>query len=138
MVQSSLISRGVRNNNPFNIKRSQIVWVGEIPDSQKTDKVFEQFKSLNLGLRAGIKLLRNYVRKGFNTPEKIISRFAPSSENNTKAYINYLVKQGFCKSSTLVLDIASFDFYHLLCGILYYESKYVLDYDTYSLICRKL
>ena len=32
----------------------------------------------------------NYVKKGYNTPRKIIERFAPPSENNTSAYINFV------------------------------------------------
>lgn len=132
------ITRGIRNNNPFNIKRTQIVWRGELPDYEKTDKVFEQFKCMNFGLRAGIKLLRNYVRKGFNTPKKIIYRFAPASENNTTAYLNFLVKENYIKGFDSPIVIGSFDFYHLICGILKYESNFKLEYDTYCLISRNL
>jgi hypothetical protein len=32
-------------------------------------------------------ILRNYIRRGHNSVELIIKRWAPSSENNTEAYI---------------------------------------------------
>lgn len=81
--------RGIRNNNPFNIKKSNYKWIGKVESS---DPVFEQFKDLKYGCRAGLKLLLNYVRKGFDTPSKIIHRFAPTSENNTNNYIDFIVR----------------------------------------------
>lgn len=79
--------RGYRNNNPFNIKKSTLNWYGKV---QGSDDVFETFKSLDYGYRAGLKLLINYVHKGYNTIDKIIKRFAPSNENNTDAYIRFV------------------------------------------------
>lgn len=79
--------RGYRNNNPFNIKKSALNWQGKIEGS---DKVFETFKSLDYGYRAGLKLLINYVHKGYNTIDKIVTRFAPSNENNTDVYIRFV------------------------------------------------
>ena len=81
--------RGIRNHNPFNIKKSSYKWIGKV---ESTDPVFEQFKDLKYGCRAGLKLLLNYVRKGFDTPSKIIHRFAPTSENNTSNYIDFIVR----------------------------------------------
>ena len=42
---------------------------------------------MTMGMRALCKLLNNYIKNGYNTIQKIISRYAPSSENNTAAYI---------------------------------------------------
>jgi mRNA-degrading endonuclease HigB of HigAB toxin-antitoxin module len=42
---------------------------------------------MEYGIRALLVLLRNYIRKDFNTIEKIIKRYAPSNENDTEAYI---------------------------------------------------
>lgn len=86
-----MVIRGIRNNNPFNIKKSSYKWIGKV---ESNDPVFEQFKDLKYGCRAGLKLLLNYVRKGFDTPSKIIHRFAPTSENNTKNYIDFIVRNG--------------------------------------------
>ena len=79
------IPRGYRNNNPLNIRNSSEKWAGEIRPSQ--DTAFKQFKSMGYGFRAALKLLRNYIGKGYNTITKIINRWAPPSENNTGSYI---------------------------------------------------
>lgn len=83
--------RGIRNNNPLNIRKGNN-WQGE--KKVQTDSQFEQFVSMQYGIRAGFKILRNYIT-GYNGRTKqlrnvhdIISRWAPSNENNTQAYIN--------------------------------------------------
>ncbi|MCA6219634.1 structural protein [Photorhabdus antumapuensis] len=82
------MSRGIRNNNPGNIRWGDD-WQGLVPQSQRTDKSFCQFVSPEYGIRAIVKVIRNYNRKyGINTVNGIISRWAPSNENNTDAYIN--------------------------------------------------
>lgn len=83
-------SRGIRNNNPLNIRKGNN-WQGE--KSPQTDRDFEQFESMTMGVRAGMKILRNYItgdnghRQPIDTIEKIITRWAPPSENNTRKYI---------------------------------------------------
>ena len=80
------IPRGIRNNNPLNIRIGN-VWLGEVPNP--TDNEFEQFVSMFYGLRAGFILLRRYIRRyHLTTVPDIISRWAPSSENNTVKYID--------------------------------------------------
>ena len=80
------LPRGIRNNNPLNIRIGN-VWLGEVPNP--TDKEFEQFVSMFYGLRAGFILLRRYIRRyHLTTVPDIISRWAPSSENNTVKYID--------------------------------------------------
>lgn len=87
--------RGIRNNNPLNIRKGNN-WKGEI--QPQSDKSFEQFESMQYGIRAGFIILRKYMTgyngltQKFNTINKIISRWAPSSENNTKAYIDQVEK----------------------------------------------
>lgn len=79
------IPRGIRNNNPLNIRVGNN-WKGEV--SQPTDHTFEQFTEMKWGVRAAFVVLKNYiVRHKCNTIEKIITRWAPNNENNTKAYI---------------------------------------------------
>lgn len=121
------VTRGVRNNNPFNIKISKSSWLGK--KSVNTDGTFEQFETMCYGLRAGVKLLANYICSGYDTPRAIISRFAPSSENNTKAYLDYLESKGLLPDQRIVLAKTDFDInnyrFGLLCSLIcFYESRY--------------
>lgn len=85
MNQQNTTPRGIRNNNPLNIRIGN-TWLGEV--ANPTDSEFEQFCSIRYGLRAAFCILRRYIRRyGRNTPAKIISAWAPSSENNTQRYI---------------------------------------------------
>lgn len=96
MKQETKLPRGLRNNNPLNIKRGSR-WQGL--KAVQTDETFCQFNSMIWGIRAGFVLLRNYISgysgktKPFDTIEKIISRWAPSSENQTQRYIDFVSKQ---------------------------------------------
>ncbi|HEY3985134.1 structural protein [Cedecea sp.] len=82
------VSRGVRNHNPGNIRWGDD-WKGLVPTAQRTDKSFCQFISPEYGIRAMVIILRNYQRKhGLNTVSGIINRWAPTSENDTQAYIS--------------------------------------------------
>lgn len=77
------IARGIRNNNPGNIRKSSNKWLGKI---QGVDKDFETFDTPENGIRAVAVLLLTYRDKGLVTPVQIVSRYAPSNENNTVAY----------------------------------------------------
>lgn len=84
------MSRGIRNNNPLNIRRSSDRWEGV--RKEQTDKSFVQFESMAYGYRAAWKILESYwkhfrsERQPF-TVRNIISRWAPPSENNVDAYV---------------------------------------------------
>lgn len=79
--------RGLRNNNPGNIRKNNIVYQGEVVPSK--DDAFKQFTTMAYGYRAMFVLLHTYQRKyGLNTIASIISRYAPAVENHTEAYIN--------------------------------------------------
>lgn len=80
------LPRGIRNNNPLNLRLSNNNWLGKIQPN--TDGTFEQFTSVTMGIRAAIKTLHSYIRKGHNTPRLIITRWAPPTENNTEMYID--------------------------------------------------
>ena len=50
--------RGVRNNNPGNIRNSERNdWTGEVSKADKKDNSFEEFKDIPHGVRAMMKLL---------------------------------------------------------------------------------
>ena len=91
-MTSRRATRGIRNNNPLNIRHGKSRWVGMA--EQQTDKAFVQFKARRFGYRAAFKLLRTYIEKrGANTIGKIIARWAPSADgNNTQAYIDYVCR----------------------------------------------
>ena len=87
-------SRGIRNNNPGNLRLSNEKWEGKISNEQNTDGAFEQFTTFAFGVRALILLLRNYIRGGRDTIRKIINSYAPASDNNdTERYISFVVNR---------------------------------------------
>ena len=80
-------SRGIRNNNPGNIRLTLTKWQGQVGPDEQTDKSFVQFISPEYGIRAMARTLRTYFSRGTNTVRGIISTWAPANENNTAAYI---------------------------------------------------
>lgn len=79
--------RGLRNNNPLNIKSSKAnKWLGE----SGSDGTFVIFTDPVYGLRAGFKILATYSDRGLNTIRQIIGSFAPHTENETENYINFV------------------------------------------------
>lgn len=80
--------RGERNANPFNIDKSKNDWLGKI---QGNDSRQETFSDPVYGIRAGIKLLNNYItKKGLNTINLIFDRYAPPNENDTEGYKRFV------------------------------------------------
>lgn len=83
---SKITPRGLRNNNPGNIRLTKTVWAGQIIPG--TDRSFCQFQTMAYGYRAMLMTLRNYRRKhGCSTVADFIRRWAPPTENDTAAYI---------------------------------------------------
>lgn len=86
-----IIPRGIRNNNPLNIRIGN-TWLGE--RTNPTDPAFEEFVSIEYGLRAAFCILRRYIRRYHkNTVPAIVSTWAPASENNTQRYIDIVCKR---------------------------------------------
>lgn len=81
------MSRGLRNNNPGNIRQNSDNFLGEIKPS--ADPSFKQFESIEYGYRAIFVTLNTYQKKyGLSTIRAMISRWAPPKDNNdTEAYI---------------------------------------------------
>lgn len=77
--------RGLRNNNPGNIERTRDRWRGMAAD-QSSDPRFVVFDSPVWGLRALARILRKYNSSGLTTVQAMISKWAPSTENDTSAY----------------------------------------------------
>lgn len=81
-------TRGERNNNPGNLRKSNATWEGM--SNEQTDSAFVQFTTPDYGIRALGKLLQNYYKAGYDTVRKIINRYAPSSENDTSSYVSHV------------------------------------------------
>lgn len=87
---------GLRNNNPGNLRS----W-----GSASIRNGFAAFGSAEEGLSAMIGNLQAYQRRGLNTVEGIIGRWAPPNENNTAAYIKAVAQAlGVDASSKLNLN----------------------------------
>ena len=88
LTEAPRIPRNVRNNNPGNIKVSGDDWQGASGDDGK----FVKFDSPEMGARAMAKILNNYQKKyGLKTIKDIVSRWAPSGDNNDPdGYANYV------------------------------------------------
>lgn len=78
------MTRGLRNNNPGNMR----------PVSRATpnDGSFTIFSSPEAGWGALGRQLKGYANAGLENVASIISKFAPSSENNTGAYIEAVTR----------------------------------------------
>lgn len=134
-------TRGIRNNNPANIRRG-CKWKGLA--EKQTDKEFCQFTTMTWGVRALLVTLRTYVVKHhLHTVREIITRWAPPSDgNNTEAYIKFVEKEINEIDAPISLKLHEYDFYEkyqhsecvlfimarAMCKI---ESGYNLEYGYY-------
>jgi hypothetical protein len=98
-------ARGLRNNNPGNIRKSGTVWQGQ--KSQQTDSDYIQFVSPEYGIRALVKVLNTYrTSYGLDTVREIVGRWAPPNENDTASYVNSVAgKVGVSPDATLDFGI---------------------------------
>lgn len=86
------MSRGLRNCNPGNIRRSATRYVGEVSPSR--DAEFKEFETMAYGYRAMFVLIDSYSRRyGLNTIRSIISRYAPPTENFTEGYVRFITRR---------------------------------------------
>ena len=90
------MSRGIRNNNPLNIRHGKSRWEGRT--RVQTDAEFVSFKSMAYGYRAAWKLMETYqlrlrMEDKSYTLENIIHRWAPPEDNNdTQAYLRTVIR----------------------------------------------
>lgn len=96
-------TRGIRNNNPGNIRFGAFAKAHGATGAD--DKGFAIFPTMAAGEAAGQALLASYKSGGYNTIGKMISRWAPSNENDTAAYIRAVSKStGIDPNATLSDD----------------------------------
>lgn len=100
-------TRGLRNNNPGNIRLTGDKWQGL--RAIQNDLEFFQFTDAKYGIRAIAKLLMNYQEKyNLVTVYKIISRYAPPVENDTMSYVEH-VASVVGVSSHQTIDVRDLD-----------------------------
>lgn len=83
-------TRAERNNNPGNLNYAG--QTGAVLEDGSNAR-FAKFGSTAEGVSALAKQLQRYGDRGLDTISKIINKYAPSSENNTQAYIDALSKR---------------------------------------------
>lgn len=113
--------RGIRNNNPGNIRRNGDPWQGLA--ERQGDVEFFTFKTPIYGIRALARTLIAYQDKhGLRTIRQILNRWAPPVENNTNAYVRAVLAQtGF--DGDQQLDMHRFDHLKpLLTAIIQHEN----------------
>lgn len=87
--RAAVESRGLRNNNPGNLRDSGDTWVGELGADSGGYVIFDTPEH---GLRALAITLKTYQRlHGINTVRGIVARYAPAADgNNETAYVDHL------------------------------------------------
>ena len=126
-----MATRGIRNDNPLNIRHGKSQWVGM--RKVQTDKAFVQFTERQYGYRAAFVLLRNYIGRGVNTIGKIIARWAPPGDgNNTQAYIEYVSSTSGIDASHVLRFEDKAKLVEIVRSMAHMESGIVEDYDVLS------
>ena len=87
MTVQTMLPRGIRNNNPLNIRlAAENRWQGRVPPKHNSDGAFEQFQDPIMGLRAAaVLLIAHYDRRHLDTIRKLVAVWAPPNENDTEA-----------------------------------------------------
>lgn len=124
------MTRGVRNNNPLNIRLTRDKWVGLC--KEQTDKEFCQFTDPLFGFRAAFRIIHNRF-KAFHVTEhcvlSIVSRWAPPSENDTNSYVQFVCS--YCGVSPR--EILKYENVSKMCDVVrsmaYFESRCWYDVD---------
>ncbi len=121
-------SRGVRNNNPGNLN-----YVGQTGATKEggPNGRFAVFETMQQGIAALYKQLQLYFSRGKDTIREIINTYAPSSENDTGAYISAIAKK-LGKGADEILNSSDTEtIFNLMRGIIDHENgqsgKYISD-----------
>lgn len=95
--------RGIRNNNPGNMRDDGSAWQGLVADDANG---FMIFADMGWGTRAlGKDLTNKITTDGLNTISTLITKYAPPSENDTNAYISSVsADTGIAANATLAAD----------------------------------
>lgn len=97
-----------KTKNPLNIRfNAGNKWKGQTGEY----KGFCVFSSESYGIRAGYKLLTNYIANGYNTIRAIVDRWAPPSENNTENYMSFVCWETFLEPDDILTDNTIHDYW---------------------------
>ena len=122
--------------NPFNIRFNPANdWLGQC---KSTYKGFCKFLNLQYGLRAGIILVRNYMRR-YTSVSPIIYRYAPPSDgNNYVSYVKFVAERlsraGF---QPYDLSLSPDSLFALSSAIVKIECGYDLERHEFDFIVKK-
>ncbi|WP_312139801.1 hypothetical protein [Atlantibacter hermannii] len=121
-------TRGLRNNNPGNLN-----YVGQAGATKEggPNGRFAVFETMQQGIAALYKQLQLYFSRGKDTIREIINTYAPSSENDTGAYISAIAKK-LGKGADEILNSSDTEtIFNLMRGIIDHENgqsgKYISD-----------
>lgn len=89
---------GIQNKNPLNIRSTVDNWLGKIGEN----KGFCVFSSPEYGIRAAMKILISYRKRGIVKVKDIVATWAPPHENDTANYIGYVCKKMNCTPDHVV------------------------------------
>ena len=105
-MNSNDTPRGIRNNNPGNV-RLGTAWEGLVDQiNGVADPAFCQFIDAEHGIRAINHILNSYAARGVVALHDIISTWAPASENDTEAYIAAVASSmGVAPTATITPDL---------------------------------
>lgn len=90
--------RGIRNNNPLNIRYvEKNKWLGRV--KTKKDFHFEEFTSMFWGYRAAFLIIYKYmILYNLRTPFQICARWAPIGDNNNPSeYAKFVCDRMGCE-----------------------------------------
>ncbi len=139
MGTTTRLTRGERNNNPGNIRQNpHIQWKGLVTHiiGVPSEAAFCQFIDSTFGIRAIGVTIHTYVTmdKIDSTVDAVISRWAPTADNNnTSAYIAS-VSYDCNVGSTDSLDFTDVDtLKNLVKGIITHENGRCIYADAYIL-----
>lgn len=99
-MENKQVPRGIRNNNPLNIRYSKRNnWKGRT--REKKDAEFEEFVGMNWGYRAAFLILYKYTTVyGFRTVFQICARWVPLNDNNdTMSYVRFVCNRLGCSQN---------------------------------------
>ena len=124
-----MTARGIRNNNPGNIKRGSR-WNGLMPshrmsEAQRAEDIFCVFSYPWWGIRAIVRTLITYKNKyRLRSVDSVIKRWAPSGadNNHTEEYIQFVCRRtGLGRHDTF--DIENFAMaYKVVEAICFFEN----------------
>ena len=116
------LPRGIKNNNPGNIRHSTAMWLGRA--RTQPDTSFVSFTAPEYGIRSMARILVNYQKRyKLTTIEKMITRWAPPKENDTDAYIAAVARSvGIAKDKDINIRSDMSSFLRLVKAIINHEN----------------